>query len=455
MRNYFILNGVDSRDFGVYISGQGTFSAPQKAYTYYNVPGRNGAILGNEHRLENIEVSYEAFIYTDFSNNIAKFRTFLLSLNGYTKLIDSYHLDEYRYAVYEGPFEPEVTQMNDAGSFTITFSCKPQRYLVSGDTSYYWVAGGAQVMTGSELNVYAPRLDTSKLSWNYEYHNGQSVYQMNQGINSTYITPITPLSPITLAQCTAMSLVIDGTTVYSASLLGHPMTKGSINLITGAATISSNIQNLPTSSWSTYSTNIYRRSSSLTIYGCSHYSIASLAQLSDPSIHYAIAYDGSYIYIKDDRFANQTQFSTWLSSASVQIDASASVSFSVTAYTPNYPNGYMTVSGQHGSSKETFTMEYSDADLMSNPTEFPSSPLIRAYGNGVFVMDGVTITITNATTYTDIDCDLMDCYEGSTNRNNDVSFSTYDFPLLRPGDNTVSISSGITALEIIPRWWRV
>ena len=32
MRNYFILNGVDSREYGVYINGQGTFGAPKKAY---------------------------------------------------------------------------------------------------------------------------------------------------------------------------------------------------------------------------------------------------------------------------------------------------------------------------------------------------------------------------------------------------------------------------------------
>ncbi len=151
MREYFILNGVDSRDFGVYISGQGTFSAPQKAYTFYNIPGRNGALLGNEHRLENINVSYEAFIYTDFDNQLAAFRSFLLSIDGYAKLSDSYHPDEYRYAVYQGPFEPTVEKTNDAGKFTIIFSCKPQRYLLSGDASYYWVPGGSQELSGSGI----------------------------------------------------------------------------------------------------------------------------------------------------------------------------------------------------------------------------------------------------------------------------------------------------------------
>ena len=164
MRNYFTLAGKDSRDFGVYISGQGTFSAPEKAYEFYNVPGRNGAILGNDHRFENIEVSYECFIYSNFSKNIGDFRTFLLSLDGYEKLIDSYHPDEYRMAVYTGPFEPEVTSKNDAGSFTLTFNCKPQRYLTSGDTVYNWIPGGGQTFTGNELTVLGSKLDTSVLT---------------------------------------------------------------------------------------------------------------------------------------------------------------------------------------------------------------------------------------------------------------------------------------------------
>ena len=44
MRNYFTLDGVDSRDFGVYISGQGTFNASGRGYNIIPVPGRNGEL---------------------------------------------------------------------------------------------------------------------------------------------------------------------------------------------------------------------------------------------------------------------------------------------------------------------------------------------------------------------------------------------------------------------------
>ena len=42
MRNYFTLDGTDSRDFGVYISGRGTFNGPARNLDFISVPGRNG-----------------------------------------------------------------------------------------------------------------------------------------------------------------------------------------------------------------------------------------------------------------------------------------------------------------------------------------------------------------------------------------------------------------------------
>lgn len=133
MRNYFILDGVDSREFGVYLSGQGTFGAPSKAYTYHDVPGRNGALIGTEKRFNNIEVTYPAFIYTSFKQNISDLRNFLLSRDGYVRLEDTYNRDEFRLVSYVGAFEPEVTKRNDAGSFDITFNAMPQRWLMSGE----------------------------------------------------------------------------------------------------------------------------------------------------------------------------------------------------------------------------------------------------------------------------------------------------------------------------------
>lgn len=83
-----------------------------------------------------------------------------------------------------------------------------------------------------------------------------------------------------------------------------------------------------------------------------------------------------------------------------------------------------------------------------------SKPLVRAYGTGTFTINGTTVQITTANSYTDIDCELQECYKDTlaTNCNGNVVVS--EFPTLISGENSVSMS-GITKLEITPRWWRL
>lgn len=143
MRNYFTFDGNDSRDFGVYISGSGTFSAPARAYSIETIPGRNGALIGNEKRLDNIELVYPAFCMSDVKTNLMNLRNLLLSLTGYKRLIDTYNPDEFRLAVFQGPFEPDMIRDLMAGEFNLSFNCKPQRYLLSGDEVTELTANGS------------------------------------------------------------------------------------------------------------------------------------------------------------------------------------------------------------------------------------------------------------------------------------------------------------------------
>lgn len=87
-----------------------------------------------------------------------------------------------------------------------------------------------------------------------------------------------------------------------------------------------------------------------------------------------------------------------------------------------------------------------------NPTAFDAKPLIRAYGTGTLTIGASEITITSADGYTDIDCETMNCYKGSTNCNNNVTVD--EFPILTAG-NTPVIFDGITKVEITPRWWEL
>lgn len=92
---------------------------------------------------------------------------------------------------------------------------------------------------------------------------------------------------------------------------------------------------------------------------------------------------------------------------------------------------------------------------LENPTLFPSKPIIRVYGNGTLNINDIYITVANSPyEYVDIDCELMDCYYGSNNANQYVSFSTTDFVTLQSGTNSFVID-GFTSVEVTPRWYEV
>lgn len=94
---------------------------------------------------------------------------------------------------------------------------------------------------------------------------------------------------------------------------------------------------------------------------------------------------------------------------------------------------------------------YSSGSVLRNPTEYEAMPIIRASGNGSITLNGKTITISGNSGVIYIDCDLQDAYNGSTNKN---AYITPVFPTLSPGNNTLTYS-GVTGVQIMPRWWKI
>jgi len=131
------FNGESSRNYGVYITGSAVYNAPNRDVEMITIPGRNGSFPLDHGRFENIEVTYPAGVFADneadFAEAISDFRNMLCSAKGYCRLEDEYNPDEYRMAIYKSGLEVEPAQLK-AGEFDITFECKPQRYLKSGET---------------------------------------------------------------------------------------------------------------------------------------------------------------------------------------------------------------------------------------------------------------------------------------------------------------------------------
>ena len=132
-----IFDGEDSRDYGVYITGQAVFNAPERDVEMITIPGRNGEFALDQGRFENITVTYPAGIFADteadFAQAISDFRNFLCSRKGYCRLTDDYNPDEYRMGIYKSGLDVKPAQLK-AGEFNITFDCKPHRFLTSGET---------------------------------------------------------------------------------------------------------------------------------------------------------------------------------------------------------------------------------------------------------------------------------------------------------------------------------
>lgn len=143
MRNWLTFGGIDSRDYGVYISGTGVFDSPEREYEVINVPGRDGDVLGVGSRLANISVTYPCFIYANFRENLRNFVSALTAVKGYADLADTYYTGEFRKAYFGGEVSVDPVGRLNAGQFELTFECKPQRYLASGQQIITLTAAGS------------------------------------------------------------------------------------------------------------------------------------------------------------------------------------------------------------------------------------------------------------------------------------------------------------------------
>lgn len=143
IRHYLTIDGRSTEDFNTWISGGGTFDSPERDVELVSVPGRNGDLAIDNGRFNNIEVEYECFISKDLEYNIHALRSYLGSLTGYKVLEDTYHPEVYRLALFTSGVKVKPTTRNLAGEFTLTFNCKPQRFLKSGKRVIMFTTGGA------------------------------------------------------------------------------------------------------------------------------------------------------------------------------------------------------------------------------------------------------------------------------------------------------------------------
>ena len=111
-----------------------------------------------------------------------------------------------------------------------------------------------------------------------------------------------------------------------------------------------------------------------------------------------------------------------------------------------------------GEEAQTFT----SSGTIENPTLFEAKPLLAVTGGGILTLGSGVMTIierASASSVIYIDCESQEAWEevggAKASRNDYIQNAGEQFPVLRGGENTVNLGTGITKVEITPRWWRI
>ena len=132
----FTFNGVSSDNYKVTVEKCPSYPVAQRVVEHIQVPGRNGDLIRDTGAYGNVEQTYS--IWFDGRNDSMQeaARAIALWLNGskgYCRLEDTYDQDVYRMAVMSNYTEYRNFR-NRIGRADVTFSCKPQRFLKTGET---------------------------------------------------------------------------------------------------------------------------------------------------------------------------------------------------------------------------------------------------------------------------------------------------------------------------------
>jgi len=142
MPKTFTFNSKKSSDLGLIVEKATINKTPARPYDLQKIPGRAGMLIVNSNidELENVEITYTVGC-KDISANRDAIAECLFGAPLYAKLADSSDADCYRMAVCTSGQDWDEQILN-FGTAKLVFSCKPFRFLTSGDTKTTLTAAG-------------------------------------------------------------------------------------------------------------------------------------------------------------------------------------------------------------------------------------------------------------------------------------------------------------------------
>ena len=151
---YLVINGRDSREFGIYLIDGNIFDYSVRDYQTYQIPGRTGDVSIDHGRWKNITVTFKCAAYDNSRQKLDAWRAFLLSgmgakrelmhastpsgiiypgYNGSYRIETSIEPDVYRIGILKGASSPQLSLQGGGGYVEVSFDCSPKKYLKSGD----------------------------------------------------------------------------------------------------------------------------------------------------------------------------------------------------------------------------------------------------------------------------------------------------------------------------------
>lgn len=394
------FDNVSSRTYGVYITGEAVYNAPERDVEMISIPGRNGQFALDKGRFENIEVTYPAGIFADneanFAEAISDFRNFLCSRNGYVRLQDEYNPNEYRMAVYKSGLEVSPALLK-AGEFEITFDCKPQRYLTSGETA---------VTVANNGTLTNPTLFESSPLFEVVGYGNINFSEQTVTINNVTYGNIKVANATSTTSSSTRTATIDTSRLNTGDAITLHNAHGAVShtIKRGYSGLSATILSVLNGTGYVNETGTSRR---FTLDDITFYYGTSSTVTGEMSIRTVYTYNGQQTSVD----------STY--SVSAAYNGSTSITITLTFVTPA-PYGI-------GSYDVGCDAIYADSTKSALTTTFIDLELGEAWN----VVSGEVASLNNA-----------------------VQLPA-KLPTLKPGTNTFTKSNTITSLKVTPRWWKV
>ena len=390
----FTFDGVSSLNYGVYLTGTGVFNAPARAVEMVEIPGRNGNFALDKGRFENIQVTYKAGMFdvneSNFADKISALRNWLGSKTGYVRLEDDYNASEYRMAVYSSGLEVEH-EMLIAGEFEITFDCKPQRFLTSGETATT-VTSGATV-TNPTLFASSPKLEVTGYG---TINLGTEEIEIEANLIGPTIVYSGSISNMTIDTTYANS----GDRIYGDGYVGKAFLMASCTSTVTSVTIST------ATDW-----------------------IATVTKTSSTSIQAEVKYVGDYAYGTSKSVSETFTITAVVGGSNktmtltAHADYNGSNNIHVYSSVGTMPAGW-TKTGEPVQGN-TIWLDSTKSTLI------PPIYIDCEIGEAYVINNGVVQSINNSVTMPG------------------------NLPKLASGNTTVTFDNTITLLKIAPRWWKV